>query len=203
MEVGILGKTGYEEGVLDATVDLLGGDASCAPGIAYHPFGFVGRPKDPDVDPDSGAILNGPRVLYWYEGSTLHTVLLDDPRRTQKLPELERGGAMMYADADGAFVRYAADGTLEVRAPAGKPVTVQVGAGAKVKVTDATVAIGDDAAVPLAKAAWASALAAALSSLASSLAGAAALAGVNAAGTALTAALAALPPPATTKALGT
>lgn len=203
MDLALLGRTAYEDGVLEASVALHGGDASCAPGIAYHAFGFLGRPKDPDVDAETGEITNGPRVLYWYEGSTLHTVLLDDPRRTQKLPEVGKGGSMMYADADGAFVRYAPDGALEVRVPAGKAATIQVGAGAKVTVTDATVAIGDDAAVPLVKAAWATALATALTTLASKLTGAAAWPAVNAAGTELTTALVALPPPATTKAMGT
>lgn len=151
MNISIATKTEYSDDALTVAVAMLGDGATCAPGEAYHPFGFQGRPKDPDVDPN-GEVINGARVLFWYEGSTLHAMPLDDPRRANKLPQVEKGGSLWYADADGAWSRYKADGTLEVRAPAGKTITVQVGSGALVEVSDGAVLIGDAQAVPLAKA---------------------------------------------------
>lgn len=142
MDISIAALTKYEDGTLLVQVALLGDGASCAPGEAYHPFGFIGRPKDPEVDPQNGTIINGGRAFYWFEGSTMHAWLGDDPRRTQKLPEVQKGGSMWYADADGAFARYSADGTLEVRASAGKTITLQVGAGPTIVLNDAGIQVG-------------------------------------------------------------
>jgi hypothetical protein len=202
MDLVITAKTQYEDDVLTAQGDLLGADASCAPAECYHPFGFIGRPKDPDLTPD-GKVLNGARLLFWYEGSTMHSMVLDDPRRAAKLPKLDKGGAMMYADVDGAYVKYAADGSLEIRVPSGVKAIVQTGSGAKVEVSDSEVKAGNDAAVPLVVAAWASGVAAALSALATSLTSAAAFGTLNTAGGTLTSALGSLPAPATTILKGT
>lgn len=199
--IGLAAKTEYTDKALTVSLVLLGEGATCAPGEAYHPFGFQGRPKSPDVDPVSSDVTNGARVLYWFEGSTLHGVVLDDPRRSNELPELEEGGSLWYADASGAWSRYRADGTLEVRAPAGKTITVQVGSGALVEVSDGTVKVGGQAAVPLAKASVVADLITALKSAATTLSGSADP-GAASAGSALTLALGKLADPATTKALG-
>lgn len=131
MDIGHLGKSVYEEdGTLQAAVDLFGEDASCAPGIAYHPYGFLGRPKDPDTDPKSGAITNGPRTLYYFEGSTLHTMPLDDPRVTRNLQRLQKGSSMQYSsgqsrvvcDQNGAVTLY----TTDNNGPSGKSVYFRI-----------------------------------------------------------------------------
>lgn len=140
-------KAGFPE----TQVELYGDGASCAPCETYHPAGFIGRPNDPSFDP-SGKAQVGAHVLYYVEGNQVHTLILNDPRRTQRLPAVDKGGSMMYADVDGAYTRYKGDGTYECRVPAGKTVTVQVGSGASVVVSDATVAIGDQAARALAHA---------------------------------------------------
>lgn len=72
---------------------------------AYHAAGFLGRPRDPDVDP-SGTPKLGPSVLYGQEGNQTHALLLNDPRVAGRLPEVKRGGSMQYADT-GTGVSYA------------------------------------------------------------------------------------------------
>lgn len=144
MEVSIVTKTGYEDGTLTAQIDMLGDGSSCAPGEAYHPLGLAARPNDPDTDPVTGDVTNGCRVIYVTQGSTLHTILLDDPRATQKLPEMEKGEALFYSPNQPAtaYAHYKADGSLDVKATAGTKVTVQVGSGCLVEVSDIVVKIG-------------------------------------------------------------
>jgi hypothetical protein len=124
MEIGIVAATTYEDNTLTAQPVLFGDDATAAPGEAYHPLGLVARPNDPEVDQQSGAVTNGARVLYVYEGSTLHTLVLDDPRATQKLPQLAKGEAAFYSPGapDTAHARYYADGNLLVNVPMGKTI---------------------------------------------------------------------------------
>ena len=123
IDLATLTATDYANGALRAQVKLLGNDSSCAPGLMYHPFGFVGRPKDPDVD-SLGNVTKGATALFWYEGNTLHTMALGDPRRTSKLPTVDKGGSCQYADCDNAYGLFGADGTYTLRVPTGKTASI-------------------------------------------------------------------------------
>jgi hypothetical protein len=119
------------------------GDAGSQPFEAYHPAGFLGRPRDPDVGPD-GAPKLGPTVLYGYEGNQGHALPLNDPRVMPLLPEVKLGGSIQYAHLADGSVSYALfDGdtgawTLKV---GGTTVKVETsgteigGAGAKLLIT--------------------------------------------------------------------
>jgi hypothetical protein len=109
------------------------GSGGSQPVETYHPAGFLGRPRDPDVDPEGAARL-GPTVLYGYEGNQRHALVLSDPRVAGRLPEVKRGGSMQYADT-GTDVAYALfdgdDGSW----------TLKVG-GNTVVVDDASIELG-------------------------------------------------------------
>lgn len=103
-----LGMSAYTARDADGfyTVQIVGfGSGGSQPVEAYHPAGFLGRPRDPDVDP-GGAPKLGPTLLYGQEGNQTHALLLNDPRVAGRLPEVKRGGSMQYADT-GASVAYA------------------------------------------------------------------------------------------------
>ncbi len=124
MDSTTVAATSYVNGVLHVQPKPMGGaDASSAQGIASHPFGFAGRPKDPDVD-STGAITKGAVLFYWYEGNTVHSMPAGDPRRSAKLPTLDKGGSVQYADCDNAYGLFAADGTYTLRVPAGKTASI-------------------------------------------------------------------------------
>jgi hypothetical protein len=112
--------------------------AGSQPFEAYHPVGFLGRQRDPEVDP-SGAPKLGPTTLYGLEGNQGHAILLNDPRAAGRLPEVKLGGSMQYADTGGDVAYALFDGdtgawTLKV---GGTTVKVEAsgteigGAGAK------------------------------------------------------------------------
>lgn len=72
------------------------GDAGGQPMESYHPCGLFGRPRDPAVDPNA-LVDVGATVLYAEEGNKAHAVHLNDPRAMAGLPEVKKGGVMMYA----------------------------------------------------------------------------------------------------------
>ncbi len=71
-------------------------NAGSQPLEAYHPVGFLGRQRDPEVDP-SGAPKLGPTTLYGWEGNQGHALPLSDPRVIALLPEVKGGGSIQYA----------------------------------------------------------------------------------------------------------
>jgi len=112
-----------EDGFYEVQLDLYGAEETGAPAMeAYHPCGFIGRPRDPDVDPDGTPTL-GATVLYGFEGNQGHALHLNDPRVAPLLPEVKKGGAMVYAHrADGkvSFELFDGDdGTWQVYVPSG------------------------------------------------------------------------------------
>jgi hypothetical protein len=138
LEIGILIGAKYNDGgALESQVALQGNDASCTPGLAYSPFGFKGRPRSADPPDAQGNYQNGALVLYWYEGSVLHTMPLDDGRRSTKLPQLDEGCSIFYADVDDAYAQWATDGSLNVKTANGKmnvgddPVALALGSALK------------------------------------------------------------------------
>jgi len=124
LEIGTLAGSKYNDaGALMAQVVLHGAGASCTPGLAYSPFGFKGRPRSGVTDKD-GNYTDGAAALYYYEGNTLHVIPLDDGRRSTKLPQLDEGGSIFYADVVDqsgnqvdAYAKFDASGNLKVILP--------------------------------------------------------------------------------------
>ena len=156
LELSKVTATAYDgDGVPEVQIELFGADdpgdekAGCVPAESYSVYGFRGRARDPDADPD-GRTTNGTRVLYFYEGNALHAIPLDDPRDTH-VPQLTKGGSAQYCAVPGAHGVFDGEsGSYVLNVPAGAKVTVQVGSGAKVEITDAIVKVGDDSARALA-----------------------------------------------------
>lgn len=93
---GVAVGSEYNEGFLTVQPDFYGEEASGGEGgIVQHPFGFLGRPADPD---DEGSC----QALYAYEGDQLHILPTQDTRALAKIPELKKGGSAQY-DSAGSF----------------------------------------------------------------------------------------------------
>lgn len=102
-DIDVISFTSYEtDGTPSTQVVPIGATTDAGSSVkaeAYHPYGFIGRPADAITVPQSDAsnpIVNGARVLFFYEGSTLHSVALDDPRITPNLPQVPKGGSCHY-----------------------------------------------------------------------------------------------------------
>lgn len=136
LEVGILVSAKYNDsGALETQPALHGPGASATPALALSPFGFKGRPRSADAPDANGNYHNGALVLYWYEGSVLHSMPLDDGRRSTKLPPLDEGGSQWYGDTDDAVSFYDGSGNLTLRAP--KAATIKIAdKGTPVKIGD-------------------------------------------------------------------
>lgn len=106
---------------------------------AYHPYGFIGRPKDADFD-TNGNVTNGSRVLFFYEGSTVHSVALDDPRVTGTLPQIPKGGSLHYGSG-GSYVKHDDVGNCTVHVPSGKSITIEMEGGATIEISSSGVRI--------------------------------------------------------------
>jgi hypothetical protein len=123
-DINVVAHTSYDGSSFPETQVLpIGSDGTSIPGEAYHPYGFIGRCNDGDVDPSTADITNGARVLFFYEGSTLHTIMLDDPRVTPTLPQLPKGGSMQY-DAGGAYQKLDGSGNALLNVLSGKTVKI-------------------------------------------------------------------------------
>lgn len=146
MDIAIVSGTKYVDGALQAQIVLQGDGASCTPGLAYAPFGFKGRPRSPTNVASDGTVQDGPLALYYYEGNTLHIILLDDGARSTKLPELEEGGSQWYGDTDDAVSFYDGSGNLTMRAPKAGTVTI-ADKGSTVNIGDAPATLGDGSAL--------------------------------------------------------
>lgn len=137
LDIGILASTKYVDGALQGQVVLQGPGASCTPGLAYSPFGFKGRPRSATNVAADGTVQDGPLALYWYEGNTLHVMPLDDGARSTKLPQLDEGCSVFYADVDDAYAQWKPDGSLDVQVGNGKmnvgadPVALALGSALK------------------------------------------------------------------------
>lgn len=92
------------------------------PGVGHselhHPFGFISRPRDPEVD-STGRPLSGKScsVLVGKIGEETHYWLASDPRYVPKIPQLKKGGAAMYSAAGSFSVLDGEDGTLTTYIP--------------------------------------------------------------------------------------
>ncbi len=142
LDIAILIGTKYNDGGgLEAQIALQGPGSSCTAGLAYSPFGFKGRPRSAAAPDANGNYSNGGLALYYYEGSVLHTIPLDDGRRSTKLPQLDEGGSVQYADVDDAYDVYDGQGNKTIKVPAGKTVTIDVGGGVQITASSSGINI--------------------------------------------------------------
>lgn len=111
-DLGVSLMTEYDsDEFLGAQFDALGEqDAGVPPAEQHHPYGFMGRQNDPDVD-GSGNPIKGTTLFRWHEGSQEHVMALGDPRVIPNLPRLAPGESIQYG-AQGQFTRHMADGSI-------------------------------------------------------------------------------------------
>lgn len=118
MKIGVLRWDGgiavgseYDGGFLTVQPDLYGEEKSGGSGgIVQHPYGFLGRPADPD---EEGAC----QALYAYEGDEMHVLPTQDARVIKKLPELKKGGSIQYGRTGTFDVIDGTNGSKLVYAP--------------------------------------------------------------------------------------
>lgn len=213
--------TQYDGAFIGVGVDVPGGAISgTGPFEARFPFGTFGRPQDPTTAPDATGVI-GCTTLFGYAGTSRHAWLLDDPRVWAKLPQASKGTWGAFADtgreditvmvldgASGSFalrVPHSGAGVsrvlVDVSTPGAEEILLANGSGCELAVKALETVIGDNVlALALAKANSVEGIKAALQVLASGLSALTGpLAPLQALGTALTGAMAALPPIPTTK----
>lgn len=221
-DIGQAILTTYDEnGFLGIGVDVPGGDAAGTSTFdATWPYGTFCRPRDPDVGVDGQRKL-GATTLYAYLGPGRSALVADDPRVVPKLPQASKGTWGAYADTGRADLTVMVlDGTtgsfalvvphstsgatsmfIDVEVAGAEEFLVSHGGGCELRVRALEAIVGDTAlALPLAKANSVEGIKAALQVLATGLSGLTGpLAPLQAIGTALQSAMAALPPIPTTK----
>lgn len=125
-DLGIATFTGYDDdGFPLAQYDAHGEDPGVEPIELHHPFGFVSRPRDPDLDkegnPKEGQACN---LFFGAEGDTQHAWLGYDPRFIPNVPKLKKGGSAWYCAA-GSFSTFdGEDGTQTTYVPVGNSAHV-------------------------------------------------------------------------------
>jgi hypothetical protein len=136
---------------------------------AHHPFGFAGRPLDPDSEEGLGAT-----VLRFDDDNGAFVMALGDPRITKLLPQMAKGSSIQYGGTAAALA-YAlvdgADGSWTVHVPSGAAkARIEHAGGVSIEITPAEVQLGGVATAAVvietgALAAFFSAVATALSAL--------------------------------------
>jgi hypothetical protein len=120
-EIGIATFSGFDEdGFPLAQYDAHGEKPQVEPVELHHPFGFIARPRDPDLDdegnPKEGKACN---LFFATEGDTLHAWLGYDPRFIPNIPQLKKGGSAQYCAAGSFRVFDGEDGTETLYVPVG------------------------------------------------------------------------------------
>ncbi len=111
-QLGTVQLTEYDDnGFLGLQIDSLGDQGGMDPLDAVHPFGFEGRPNDPEDD------ATGNLTLYTFEGDEGYAIALGDYRLVSKLPELKKGGSRMYCATGSYIVADGEDGTVTIYVP--------------------------------------------------------------------------------------
>lgn len=134
-------------------------DGDAATTDLHSPYGFLGRPDDPD--PTTGL---GAQAFVLYDGDSQHHISSFDPRVITKLPKLTKGGSTQYgktgafASIDGttgtwtAYVPYAFSGatpakacliTVDVSSPGNESIVILHGSGSNVSITSQGVTIAN------------------------------------------------------------
>jgi hypothetical protein len=149
-----------ESGFIGIQPDRLGEGAGGPALEVVMPFGLLGRPHDPDLDAQ-GAVKVGANVLALADGDEGFTLPTGDPRFAKLLPDVDKGGAGLYAtvragaEARVAYLLFASDGSFTLKVPYGggkaHVIAVDLGAGVlrlahgegpSVEVSSAGVALG-------------------------------------------------------------
>jgi hypothetical protein len=98
-----------------AQPDGVGGDPRVEPYEMIHPFGFYGRPRDPDTDAKGNPIQGkGCTALIGVQGHDKYLLPLADPRGIDQFP---KAGSVQYfprADGKKSYVWIDPDGNLTV-----------------------------------------------------------------------------------------
>jgi len=101
-----------DDGILRVQVDAHGTTPTGRDTEAHHAYGFMGRPRDPDED-GIGCVAHKSQF-----GSDSLSWAADDPRVTPNLPELDKGGSVMYGgNPTLSWVLVEEDGSLQVYVP--------------------------------------------------------------------------------------
>lgn len=156
LDLGVAVLSEYNaDGFLGIGIDAYGEDAAgLQPAEAHHPFGFLGRPLDPDVDGAGQPTLGA--SLYRFDEENGTTVLVcGDPRVTAKLPQVAKGGSIQYGTTAALDVAYAhfdgADGSWVVHVPAGAAkARIEFDGGPSIEVTNTAIELGGPGALPAA-----------------------------------------------------
>lgn len=130
---------------------------------AMHPFGFMSRPRDPDVDA-SGNVKNGSPLFYAYFGDRGYALPLFDPRNAGQptLPTPDKGGGVLYCDVgNGRFATLEMKGddgmvtitvpegaSIRLKAPSGRSTVVSATGTDIVGITNAGVVTAEDPGTP-------------------------------------------------------
>ncbi len=160
-DLGTSQLTEYDEdNFLGVHVDGYGENGSLGPMECHHPYGFLGRPRDPDSD-GRGAL-----VQFWLEGDKGYAIALEDVRIASLFPVAKKGGSLQYAatgsfhEIDGTdgthtiYVPYSFVGTVPSKAhliqvgldPNGKPVVnILSGEGPRVTILEKEITIANRA----------------------------------------------------------
>jgi hypothetical protein len=128
----------HESGFIGIQPDRLGKSSSGPALEVMMPFGLLGRPLDPDLDP-SGTVTVGANVLALYDGDEGFTLPAGDPRFAKQLPDVDKGGAGLYATVRSgsalrvAYLLFTGDGSFTLKVPYGGSkahlFTIDLGAG--------------------------------------------------------------------------
>jgi hypothetical protein len=128
-----------ESGFIGIQPDRLGTGSSGPALEVAMPFGLLGRPLDPDLDP-SGTVTAGANVLTLSDGDEGFTLPTGDPRFAALLPDVDKGGAGLYATVRAgsetrvAYLLFSGDGSFTLKVPyeGGKAHMFTVDLGANV-----------------------------------------------------------------------
>lgn len=81
---------------LGVQIDAFDGEQGIDSSELLHTYGFVSRPRDPDVDQD-GKVRHGCATLFCWDGTSTLAWLATDPRAVPFLPPLKKGQTATYA----------------------------------------------------------------------------------------------------------
>ena len=105
-----------DDGFMGVQPEVYGDSPSMVPFELHHSFGFVARPRDPDVDANSTVEPGGAcTILTATEGDKSYAWLAGDPRYVGIIPEIKKGGSCQYGATgtlgnidgeDGTWTKY-------------------------------------------------------------------------------------------------
>ena len=141
-DLGIAVLSRYSaDGFLGVAIDHYGDSPGGPPGVVHNPFGFAGRPLDPDVDTTTTAPYNGCTLLYYREGKRYGSIVLGDPRHLP--PQVAKGGSVHYCAVAGAYAKFeGGTGAYTLAIPSGQSATFQAAGGPSVVIDANGLTVG-------------------------------------------------------------